>query len=111
MSKYLKFTTVPIVLYYAVLMRDLAEFYIEAMASGLPVIAHKNLNTEWILGKNNPGLLDLTIKNKILNFINGYVQNSNKKELITMNIDKANKSFDWNNLIEDYLNMYSSIYN
>lgn len=33
--------------------------YLEAMASGLPVVGHRNRDTEWILGKDNRGLLSM----------------------------------------------------
>ena len=36
------------------------NIYVEAMCSGLPIVAHDSAVTRWILGEDHPGLVDTT---------------------------------------------------
>jgi 1,2-diacylglycerol 3-alpha-glucosyltransferase len=86
--------------------------YIEAMAAGLPVIAHRNINTEWLLGSRNLGLVDMTqlgqVKDRIL-----YLQRnfSECQAQGTFNQNDVLGRFDWTTLANQYLDMYKSISN
>jgi len=84
--------------------------YIEAMASGLPVITHKNVNTEWIMGVTNMGLIDMTINNALGDLLIYFKNNSQSvNDLGLQNSLKAYQTFDWKNLTNQYLSMYNRL--
>jgi len=84
--------------------------YIEVMASGLPVITHKNVNTEWIMGLSNIGLIDMTKNNTLLDLLNFFNNNPQLvNDLGSQNSVKAYETFDWKNLTDQYLSMYKSL--
>lgn len=92
------------------LREGFGRVYLEAMASGLPVLAHKTENTEWILGKKNDGLLDMTEENLLAQKINSICSNNNLyKELKHNNIKRVLEKFDWTSLKPQYIEMYESI--
>ncbi|OCQ94480.1 hypothetical protein BCD64_07295 [Nostoc sp. MBR 210] len=84
--------------------------YIEAMASELPVIAHRNVNTEWILGDKNLGLIDMTksgeLENKIIYF---YQQKNTALNQGYNNQTTAFQKFDWASLHSQYIDMLRDI--
>ncbi len=84
--------------------------YIEAMAAKLPVLAHRNINTEWILGADNLGLIDMTqtdaLRDRILYFQQHPTQFDQQRH---NNQVIAFERFDWNALIPAYLAMFQTI--
>ena len=92
------------------LREGFGRVYLEAMASKLPVIAHRTENTEWILGSENMGLIDMTIKDELADKIRSI---SNKPDLLNElgneNSIMVEKNFDWKSLLPDYIQMYENI--
>ena len=92
------------------LREGFGRVYLEAMASKLPVIAHRTENTEWILGSDNMGLIDMTIKDELADKIRSI---SNKPDLLNElgneNSIMVEKKFDWKSLLPDYIQMYENI--
>lgn len=84
--------------------------YIEAMAAGLPILAHRNLNTAWILGAENQGLLDLSqpgqLKKQILYF---EAHPAARMHQASWNQASVRARFDWTVLYSSYLEMYRQI--
>jgi len=84
--------------------------YIEAMASSLPVIAHKNLNTDWILGSNNPGLIDMSINGELKIIIDKFEKSNDLRNSTTeSNYTKAVDTFDWKKVVNEYISMYKAV--
>ena len=84
--------------------------YIEAMASRLPVIAHRTANTEWILGADNPGLIDMTERGALAQTIQQLAQNTvDSNQLATENKERTWAKFDWEALRSRYVSMYETI--
>jgi len=86
--------------------------YIEAMASGLPVAAHRTANTEWILGTENPGLIDMTEEGALAAELDRFAQSSSERDALgRKNKQRAWSQFDWGALRSDYISMYETISN
>jgi glycosyltransferase involved in cell wall biosynthesis len=84
--------------------------YIEAMASRLPVVAHRTANTEWILGDNNPGLIDMTERGALAHAIQRLAKNAvDHDQLATENRRRAREKFDWQALRSRYVSMYEAV--
>ncbi len=84
--------------------------YIEAMAAGLPVMAHKTINTEWILGPDNLGLIDMTRANAIREKIAYFEREPTDKVVQAKRNQLATVSrFDWQQLKGQYVSMYEQI--
>ena len=83
--------------------------FIEAMASGLPVIAHKHPTMEWILG-DCARIIDLSKESSLSSVLSGMIKN---KEMIKQIGDDARKrvveKFSWDNLMPQYLTMFRNI--
>jgi 1,2-diacylglycerol 3-alpha-glucosyltransferase len=86
--------------------------YIEAMAAGLTVIAHRNMNTEWILGADNLGLVDMTkaqhLSNKICYF--DLLQSESQNQAVS-NQNTSLTRFEWSTLRKEYIEMYECVRN
>ncbi len=92
------------------LKEGFGRVYLEAMASGLPVITHRNENTKWILGEDNLGLVDMTISGKLRDKIIYFdLHKTEKNQLKKSNQLRAFNIFDWNNLRKKYIEMYEKI--
>lgn len=86
--------------------------YIEAMASGLPVLAHRTPNTEWILGDENPGLVDMTEREALATAVRALQQSPTEQaERGAQNRKRAWNMFDWKALRPRYLSMYEAVSN
>lgn len=84
--------------------------YIEAMASGLPVVAHRTANTEWILGEDNPGLIDMTERGALARTVQRTSQEAiDPERLASENNQRAWSKFDWSSLRSRYVSMYETI--
>jgi glycosyltransferase involved in cell wall biosynthesis len=84
--------------------------YIEAMASGLPVVAHRTANTEWILGDDNDGLIDMTERGMLVRRIQQFGQNpADAEQVAFMNEQRAWETFDWSALRSRYVSMYEAL--
>jgi len=84
--------------------------YIEAMASGLPVAAHRTANTEWILGDENPGLIDMTEEGALAATLDRFARSPSKRDAHgENNRQRAWSQFDWSSLRSDYISMYEAI--
>lgn len=92
------------------LAEGFGRVYIEAMASTLPVIAHKNVNTEWILGSENPGLVNMTNFGELSNQIKAFEYDKVKKvNQSKYNQSLSNSRFDWRVITSQYIDMYQSL--
>ncbi len=84
--------------------------YIEAMAAGLPTIAHRTLNTEWILGMDNRGLINMgrpdTLRDQVLYF---EAHPQERRQQASWNQVHAREKFDWSSLYDQYLWMYQQM--
>lgn len=84
--------------------------YIEAMAAELPVIAHRNVNTEWIMGENNLGLIDMTKPGELANQILYFQENESIAAAQGTDNQKISfQKFDWTSLHSQYLDMLQKI--
>ncbi|PEN12622.1 hypothetical protein CRI94_13990 [Longibacter salinarum] len=84
--------------------------YIEAMASQRPVLAHPTGNTNWILGEDNPGLVEMDQPSALADRIKVFANDpSLQRDTSQVNQQRARQMFDWQVLKEDYMSMYRSI--
>ncbi|HAG81037.1 MAG TPA: hypothetical protein DCL61_07660 [Cyanobacteria bacterium UBA12227] len=92
------------------LREGFGRVYLEAMVSGLIAIAHRNINTEWIMGLDNSGLIDMTkpnrLKEAILQLHNSPLISRARAKL---NKDSAIQRFSWQVLRHEYIKMYEQI--
>jgi len=83
---------------------------LEAMAAKLPVIARRTDNTEWILGNDNNGLIDMTVENELADTTQSMLSNKDFSDALGIeNYNRVYEKFDWNSLTSDYINMYKKI--
>ena len=93
----------------ASLHEGFGRVYLEAMSAGLPVIAHRNENTKWILEEDNLGLIDMRQAGKIADRINYFASHQAELERQKIGNRKRAMYFDWNNLKQEYWEMYKKI--
>lgn len=83
--------------------------FIEAMASGLPVIAHRHPTMEWILG-DCARIIDLSRENSLSSAISGIIADKNAIKNIGDSARKrAVEKFSWDNLMPQYLTMFRNL--
>jgi len=84
--------------------------YLEAMASGLPVIGHRNRDTEWILGKDNRGLVSMDGAGWLKEVIEYFEENSEERARQgDANRSRTQAMFDRRVLCRGYEDMYGKI--
>lgn len=92
------------------IVEGLPNAFLEAMASGLPIIAHNHPNQRWIVGRGGI-CVDMKKKNELASTIRQLMEN--KVEIRRLGIlarERAEKMFSWRVLIPKYIEMYERLY-
>lgn len=82
---------------------------VEAMASGLPVIAHDSSHFKWIIGDDR-SLPNLEAEGVLSAKITEIMKNYRESVVIAaQNRERAIQRFDWDHLKKDYVNLYERV--
>ncbi len=82
--------------------------FIEAMASGVPVIGHNYPVTKWIVGEGGE-CIDMTQEGELSTTIKKYTNEKHRKKKGEKARERAEKVFSKERVIDDILEMYSQI--
>jgi 1,2-diacylglycerol 3-alpha-glucosyltransferase len=93
----------------ASLIEGLANVFLEAMASGLPVIVHDYPNQKWIIGEG--GLkVNMEKDGELASTISSLMKNKDETDNLGKKARKrAEKTFSWDVLIPKYIEMYKKV--
>jgi glycosyltransferase involved in cell wall biosynthesis len=83
--------------------------FLEAMATGLPVIAHAHPSQKWILGDS--GLtINMEKEGELTSTIGYLMENKEEARILGKKArERVEKTFSWNVLIPKYIDMYKKI--
>lgn len=82
---------------------------LEAMASGLPVIASNNIGLDEIIKNNFNGILIENNPNELAKIIKKLLINRKLLNKISYNSYQTSKKFDWANIVKKYIEIYNEI--
>jgi len=83
--------------------------FLEAMASGLPIIAHDHPNQRWILGHTGT-FVNMEKENELAENITEFMADKEKaKRLGEKGRERAERIFSWNVLAQKYIEMYEKV--
>jgi glycosyltransferase involved in cell wall biosynthesis len=83
------------------------NIYVEAMCSGLPIVAHEYAVTRWILGDDHPGLVDATEVGEVADALGTAV--SDGRPAAAALIDRAASRFSWSSIARQYDEFLASV--
>lgn len=93
------------------LQEGLGMVLLEAMAAGLPVVAHDAPHQRWTLGRA-ASLIDMTERGRLAQEIK-HLRNDNthRQGMVSDGMGKIDRVYDWQKLIPRYIEMYQRVLN
>jgi len=83
------------------------NIYIEAAASGIPVVAHDSESTRWILGDDSPGLIDTDDQTAVVAALHGAL--STDAEDLGKRSHAARQRFAWSTVAAQYRTFFDEV--